>query len=46
MLWHGDIYKLAVRDNADKSLLGYIYCDFFSRLFVLSFLKFHCQLLV
>ena len=31
-LWHPDVYKLAVRDlENDGSLMGHIYCDFFSR---------------
>lgn len=31
-LWHPDVYKLAVRDLENNgSLMGYIYCDFFSR---------------
>jgi intermediate peptidase len=31
-LWHSDVYKLAVRDLENGgSLMGYIYCDFFSR---------------
>lgn len=28
--WNNDIYKLVVRD-AEKGLLGYIYCDFYQR---------------
>ena len=31
-LWHPDVYKLAVRDLENNgSLMGHIYCDFFSR---------------
>ena len=31
-LWHPDVYKLAVRDLQNNgSLMGHIYCDFFSR---------------
>ena len=31
-IWHPDVYKLAVRDLENNgSLMGYIYCDFFSR---------------
>ena len=30
-LWHNEIYKLAVNDLKDGSVLGHIYCDFFPR---------------
>ena len=30
--WHPDIYKLAVKENSNNNLLGYIYCDFYQRL--------------
>ena len=31
-LWHPDVYKIAVRDLENNgSLMGHIYCDFFSR---------------
>lgn len=29
-MWHEDIYKVAVKD-ANNTLLGYIYCDFYLR---------------
>ncbi len=30
-IWHGDIYKLAVKDCDSQEILGHIYCDFFMR---------------
>ena len=30
-MWHEEVFKLAVKDLVDGSVLGNIYCDFFSR---------------
>ena len=30
-IWHGDVYKLAVKDCDSQEVLGHIYCDFFMR---------------